>query len=537
MIPRLADLRLGARLSLAFGALALILVAVAAGGFVHLDRLNGAQARKIADLQERAERVHAVAQEFAGISQAVHAALVVDGKEAVARELGRIEGGKRRVSEMLEILDKGFAGEQASGELQSVHDRNGVYLISLTKFTRLLAADRRQDAVTLLNSELRPKLDEALDAMQGLVWAQGRLMEQSREGAAAAYRSARNATLVAGLAAMALAVVLAGWLARRITAPLLEAVRLAGQVAEGDLTSQVMARSGDETGRLVAALATMNQSLTGIVLNVRGGAEAIATASGELLAGNTNLLQRTEEQATALEESASSMQELTATVKQTAEHAKQANALARDAASVAQRGGEVMRAVVKTMDAIHVSANKVEDIIGVINGIAFQTNILALNAAVEAARAGEQGRGFAVVASEVRALAQRSAVAAKEIKALIGTSAASVGEGAALVASAGRTMEEIVQSIGRVDALVGQISSATQEQSNGIEQVNEALVQMEKITQQNSALAEQSAAAVESLEDQSRMLVKTVGVFKLNGAGVPPLAAPAAQQRLDWRGA
>jgi methyl-accepting chemotaxis protein len=294
---------------------------------------------------------------------------------------------------------------------------------------------------------------------------------------------------------------------------------------------RIEARSNDETGQLLSALARMTGSLTGTVQQVRSGSDAIAGALTELVAGNTHLMQRTDAQASSLEESASSMQQLTATVKQNAENARQANEVARKAAAVAGRGGEVMGQVVATMDSIDGSARRVQDIIGVINGIAFQTNILALNAAVEAARAGEQGRGFAVVASEVRSLAQRSAAAAAEIKGLIGDSAAKVGEGARLVNAAGKTMEEIVASIRQVTDLVGEIASASQEQSAGIDQVNSAIAQMETVTQQNAALVEESTAAVESLERQAKGLVAAVSVFKLEAAemGTDPISEPIFQ--------
>ena len=333
--------------------------------------------------------------------------------------------------------------------------------------------------------------------------------------------------------AFALALLLAGVslaIARSITRPLAQAVGIAKTVAAGDLTSHIeVGTSKDETGELLRALREMHDSLERIVGEVRGGAETIATATGEIATGNLDLSSRTEAQAGSLEETASSMEELTGTVKQNADNAIEANHLAQKAAQVAARGGAVVRQVVDTMHAIDESSRKIVDIIGVIDSISFQTNILALNAAVEAARAGEQGRGFAVVATEVRNLAQRSAAAAKEIKALIGNSVEKVESGSKLVDVAGTTMDDVVDSIGRVTGIMSEITAASREQSNGIEQVNRAIIEMDNVTQQNAALVEEAAAAAGSLQDQAAKLSQVVSVFKLNGS--PPKAYAAHVSR------
>jgi methyl-accepting chemotaxis protein len=300
-----------------------------------------------------------------------------------------------------------------------------------------------------------------------------------------------------------------------IVKPIRVAARIATKVAAGDLTVQVRTGGSDEAAQLMQALADMTNNLRGILGHVVQGAHAVADTSGRILQGSLDLSQRTEEQATTLEQTASSMEQLTTTVAQNAEHARQASQLALDASGVARRGGQAVDQVVRTMDEISDASRKITEIIGVIDGIAFQTNILALNAAVEAARAGEQGRGFAVVASEVRSLAQRSAEAAKEIKALIGTSVEKVESGSRLVADAGQTMGEIVASVKRVSDMIGEISSAAGEQSQGIGQVNTAVAQLDQATQQNAALVEQSAAAAESLKAQARQLADTVQRFRL----------------------
>ena len=319
------------------------------------------------------------------------------------------------------------------------------------------------------------------------------------------------------------------WLIRAITRPLNEAVRIAESVAAGDLSQRIDVRSQDETGHLMQAMQDMNSSLVNIVSQVRTGTEAIAVASREIASGNADLSNRTESQASSLEETASSMEQLTSTVKQNAENARQANQLVSSTADVAVKGGQVVGQVVDTMASIKDSSRKIADIIGVIDGIAFQTNILALNAAVEAARAGEQGRGFAVVASEVRNLAQRSAGAAKEIKALIEDSVGKVDAGSKLVDEAGKTMGEIVASVKHVTDIMSEIAAASQEQSAGIEQVNQAVGQMDEVTQQNAALVEEAAAAAESLQDQAGQLAQAVSVFKLDGAGyVGQSALPAS---------
>jgi methyl-accepting chemotaxis protein len=534
---RFADLRLGARLGLVFGLVAAVVLAIVVAGVMRLDGLNGEFSRAVADRHAKTRLVHAIVEEFGSMSRAVSNALLVEGLAEVAGELARIDAGKKAVSEMLERLDLASAGEpeEVKARLQAVHDSNGGYLVGLTRFTRLLEADKGAEARNLLNSELKPKLEASSRTLQELSALESQLMERSQAAAAHAYREARNLTFLLAIAAIVLSTLVAGWMARRITAPLLYAVKVAGRVASGDLSGRIEARTRDETGQLMGALGQMNDSLTATVRQVRSGSDAIAGALTELVAGNTHLMQRTDAQASSLEESASSMQQLTATVKQNAENARQANEVARKAAAVAGRGGEVMGQVVATMDSIDGSARRVQDIIGVINGIAFQTNILALNAAVEAARAGEQGRGFAVVASEVRSLAQRSAAAAAEIKGLIGDSAAKVGEGARLVNAAGKTMEEIVASIRQVTDLVGEIAGASQEQSAGIDQVNSAIAQMETVTQQNAALVEESTAAVESLERQAKGLVAAVSVFKLEAAemGTDPISEPIPQPKSE----
>ena len=363
-----------------------------------------------------------------------------------------------------------------------------------------------------------PAVNKWMHSIEALLEYQMRENGKEQGEAKASYFQARNFLLGLGAVALVAAICIAWAITRSITRPMNEAVAIAETVASGDLTSTITVGSRDETGQLLQALSTMNDKLQAIVARVRASTDTIATASGEIAAGNLDLSSRTEQQASALEETASSMEELTTTVKQNAENARQANALAAGASGIALQGGEVVSRVVDTMSSIDASAKKIVDIIGVIDGIAFQTNILALNAAVEAARAGEQGRGFAVVASEVRNLAHRSATAAREIKDLIGDSVEKVETGSQLVGEAGATMERVMQSVRQVNDIMAEISSASSEQEQGIEQINQAISEMDMVTQQNAALVEEAAAAAQSLQEQSDVLVDTVSVFKVRGA-------------------
>jgi methyl-accepting chemotaxis protein len=366
------------------------------------------------------------------------------------------------------------------------------------------------------------------------------LLPLKEASARATYEQSSAISTSLATASIALASVLTGlilamviWVVRSITTSLRDAVNMTRQVAGGDLSTPIVIDRHDEMGILLQALAEMQGSLRRVVGDVRSSAQNISTTSVEIAQGNSHLSQRTEEQASSLEETASSMEQLTSTVKQNAQNALQANALAAGASKVAVRGGQVVSQVVETMGGITASSRKIADIIGVIDAIAFQTNILALNAAVEAARAGEQGRGFAVVASEVRSLAQRSAAAAREIKALIEDSAGKVESGGKLVDEAGRTMNEIVTSVKRVTDIMAEIAVASQQQGGGIEQVNRAIAQMDQVTQQNAALVEQAAAAAESLKAQAAQLTKAVTVFRVTGNEQRPETAAAPAPKVE----
>ena len=382
----------------------------------------------------------------------------------------------------------------------------------------LLEKGNLDEAKVLLFGSLRNKQTAMFASLQQLSAYQRAAMEQTVVDSQQTYRHTTALLFGVSAAAFALSLIAALLITRSIIRQLggepAYAMEVAGDIANGNLATSIALRHGDQTS-LMASIRIMRNRLADIVGHVRAGTDTIAAASTQIANGNLDLSSRTEQQASSLEETASAMEQLTSTVKQNADNAMQANQLAESASQVAAAGGNVVGQVVETMGSINASSKKIVDIISVIDGIAFQTNILALNAAVEAARAGEQGRGFAVVATEVRGLAQRSAAAAKEIKVLIADSVAQVDAGSKLVAQAGATMNEVVTSVKRVTDIVGAITSASQEQSNGIEQINLAITQMDEVTQQNAALVEEAAAAAQSMQEQAGKLSQVVSVFKL----------------------
>ncbi len=374
---------------------------------------------------------------------------------------------------------------------------------------------KADEANQVLDQRFTPIGSTYLDKLEALQSLQRSKIDESGKRIAEINDTSRTLLISLGIFSTLLSALLAWMITRHLTKPLAHAKLVAGSISGGDLTANIDVHSTDELGELLANLKHMQDSLVDVVSKVRQGSESVATASAQIAEGNNDLSVRTEQQASALQQTASSMEELSSTVRQNADSARTANQLAVSASEVAVKGGEVMGRVVQTMKGIHESSSRIADIIGVIDGIAFQTNILALNAAVEAARAGEQGRGFAVVASEVRSLAGRSAEAAKEIKTLIGTSVDRVEQGTALVDQAGATMNEVVNSIKRVTDIVGEISSASNEQSIGIGKIGQAVSEMDQSTQQNAAMVEEMAAAASSLKSQAQDLVHVVDAFKI----------------------
>ncbi|HEX5805759.1 MAG TPA: methyl-accepting chemotaxis protein [Macromonas sp.] len=459
-----------------------------------------------------------------------------------------------QTTEQINALQKGLeAGLEApdlKAQLGKVGELRAQYIgVRKQFFEALKSAASPQDAVAAeamneepglvaameqLNGQLLPAASDYMAAQEVLV---DMLRKSADEQATHSESKVRQASLwLLGLTAVALALggAVAYWVTRSITQPLRKAVDFTGEVAQGDLTREIDADGRDEIGELLRSLGGMQRSLRRVIGQIRQSSDSIGVAAAEVAMGNQDLSTRTEQAASNLEQTASSMEQLTATVRQSADAARQANQMAGSASEVAQHGGEVVGRVVSTMQAINQSSQKIADIIGVIDGIAFQTNILALNAAVEAARAGEQGRGFAVVAGEVRTLAQRSAQAAKEIKELITASVDAVQDGSRLVQGAGVTMAEIVSSVQRVTDIIGEITAATAEQSDGIGQVNVAVNQLDQMTQQNAALVEQSTAAAESLREQAARMAEAVAVFRIGEAAVAapvPRARPVAQAK------
>jgi methyl-accepting chemotaxis protein len=413
------------------------------------------------------------------------------------------------------ILKNLLSGKESEAAFMKVANQKQALLQVIGKIKAFSAEANYFDAANLLQTEFNVPHEAWSVALGELANFQNEATKTTFEESKGNYQSSVRVMILIGILTIGFGA-FSGWvISRSIAAPLKRAARYADRIATGELTSEIDAQGHDEISALLSSLKQMQENLINTVLKIKEGTDTISVASREIASGNADLSSRTESQASSLEETASSMEELTSTVKQNADNARQANQLVVSASGVAVKGGAVVGQVVSTMGSIKESSRKIVDIISVIDGIAFQTNILALNAAVEAARAGEQGRGFAVVASEVRNLAQRSASAAKEIKDLIGDSVAKVEQGSKLVDEAGKTMDEIVTSVQHVADIMSEITAASQEQSAGIEQVNLAITQMDEMTQQNAALVEQAAAAAESMEEQSAELAKAVDVFKL----------------------
>ncbi len=424
-----------------------------------------------------------------------------------------------KISEAQKNIESMQLGQNELAQMQKIADARKLMSKARTEAMALKEKGYYDESVRILKENYMPTVAVYMATLRELVDQEEKTMASFLEETAQARHSL--AWILAGSFAALFGAVLIGsvWMIRSIRQPLVQANALAARIAEGDLSMQIDTSRGDEFGDLMKSLAAMNQSLGRMVHQVRQSTDSIATASAEIAMGNSDLAQRTEQTSSNLQSTASSMNQLTGTVQQSADSARHASTLAANASSVAEKGGAVVKQVVVTMEEINVSSRKISDIIGVIDGIAFQTNILALNAAVEAARAGEQGRGFAVVASEVRSLAQRSAEAAKEIKLLIGTSVDKVASGTKLVSDAGATMSDIVQSVRKVADVIGEITSAANEQSAGIANVNQAIGSLDQLTQQNAALVEESAAAAESLRDQATQMAQAVAVFKVSNTG------------------
>lgn len=507
--------KIGHRLGLGFGFVILLMLVLTVTGVTQLARVNQGVDLISKDLYPKTAIANRIKSDLDHIARSMRSLLLLSTLPERKIEQDAIDKAGKRIDLDLTQFGKLASSEQEKKLLQAVQAAKAKYQPVLDKFLKLVLDNEVEQAKDLVLPEIAPLQDQYLNTLDKLVEWQSGLMESSGKDAASISAAAKTLMIVLMAGAVVVAILIAVMTTRTITTPLQTAMQFAGSVASGDLRTNIKVSREDETGQLLASLNQMSQSLTQTVGQVRQSAEKINIASREIASGNLDLSNRTEQQASGLEETAASMEQLTATVGQNAENALQAHQLADRAYSNASKGGQVIGEVEQTMGAIKSSSNKIVDIIAVIDGIAFQTNILALNAAVEAARAGENGRGFAVVAAEVRNLSQRSASAAKEIKALIASSVEQVDTGGKLVVDASNTMRDIVTSVQHVANIISEISSASREQNTGILQVNQAISMMDQMTQQNAALVEQAAAAAGSMREEAAQLLATVAVFKL----------------------
>ncbi|MCL2894899.1 methyl-accepting chemotaxis protein [Brenneria tiliae] len=511
----LSNWRIGYRLGAGFSFLVLMLLIVGSVAITKLTDFNN----KMDDIVTRdyplTVKSNQLIDELNAFLNNQQLLLLLKSETEVNQQLELTKASSVKVSQLMEYLQTHVDDARSLAILSSIGDIRRDFLASANKLSGFAVAGDLAGATAEYFNVTRVVQQKYKDKIAELIESQDAKMAASAQDVAESYRETRTLMAIVIIASIIAGLIIASLITRSVTHPIQEALAIAENVSKGDLTSQIRVTRKDEAGMLLTALHNMNTSLRQIVSQVRDGAETISSAASQIAAGNQDLSARTEEQASSLEETAASMEQLTSTIKNTADNTLQATELAADTSETVKKSGAMMEKVTQEMRGIRDSSQRMAEIIGVIDGIAFQTNILALNAAVEAARAGEQGRGFAVVASEVRALAQRSATAAKEIKELIDDSFKKVQDGMGLVEDTGVTMNSLVTNVQGVNGIISEIAQASREQSDGINQINLAVGQIDTTTQQNAALVEESAAAALSLQDQAHSLTQTVSVFKL----------------------
>lgn len=512
---RLSNLRLAQKLGLGFSSILLPLLIISATAYFRIGEISEEIQTITVSTYPKTVLINSVVENLGIQAQSLRNLLIEDNSDKIAAEEKIVAQTGAEIKQALAEFESKIATRKGHEMFEKVAEYRTKFVQSREKFTQLLNSGQHDQAKQFLQNDTEPMQAAYVAALHDLNRFQQSLMEQSSLVAGQTTKETRIWIFGMALAGSLLGLLAGSYITRGISQPLAKAVDLAKRVASRDLRTDIEVQGKDEIAELMQSLQEMNHSLRSFVMEIRQGTENIDTASQEIATGNLDLSSRTEQQAGALEETASSMEEINSAVQQSGHNARQANGLAASAASVASEGGAVIKQVVATMAEINTASKKVNEIIAVIDGIAFQTNILALNAAVEAARAGDQGRGFAVVATEVRNLAQRSATAAKEIKNLVTDSVEKVENGSKLVGQAGSTMDNILDSVNRVATIINEITLAGREQEAGIEQVNQAVIELDSMTQQNAALVEQAAAAAASLEQQAGTLANLAATFQL----------------------